>query len=257
MAKRRGGRGGATAPFLYETVATELLRRIVDGAYPPGYRIPTEAELVAEFRVSAITVRRAVRDLMRSGVLSGHQGRGVFVADTRRIVRRFSDSPRTATADDIQRSGYQPGMKERSLALVAAPADVAERLGLPPGTLVYRHDKIMLADGEPVALDTTFFPSSLGDRVRHDLSQDFLFTVLAQHDVPIDHLDYRFEASAIEHEDARALALPPGSAVLSVCYTAFGPAGATIVTGRTVSRSDRFAYEFCGRPATHVESRPD
>lgn len=208
-----------------------------------------------EFAVSAITVRRAVRDLITAGVLSGRQGLGVFVTDTRRIVRRFSDSPRTATADDIRRSGYQPAMKERSLSLVAASIEIAGRLGVPLGSLVYRHEKVMLADGEPVALDTTYLPSGTGDRVRHEISGGFLFAVLATHGIAIDHLDYRFEASALEHEDARALALPPGFPVLNVGYTAFAADGTVIATGRTVSRSDRFTYEFCGRPRAHRERR--
>jgi len=79
-APRRSRREAATRTlrtagrFLYSQVAEELRRRIVQGVYGPGSRIPSEADLVREFRVSAITVRRTVRDLQFEGLLVGRQG---------------------------------------------------------------------------------------------------------------------------------------------------------------------------------------
>ncbi|HEY6579155.1 MAG TPA: GntR family transcriptional regulator, partial [Rhizomicrobium sp.] len=72
---------------LYETVKSALRDRIVSGRYQPGQKIPSESELIREFGVSAITVRRAVRDLTIEGRLIGRQGLGVLVADRRRITR--------------------------------------------------------------------------------------------------------------------------------------------------------------------------
>ena len=90
----------AAGRFLYAQVAEELRRRIVQGVYGPGSRIPSEADLVREFQVSAITVRRTVRDLQFEGLLVGRQGLGVFVSDKRRIRRSLSaerSRPRSAT----------------------------------------------------------------------------------------------------------------------------------------------------------------
>ena len=79
----------STGKFLYRTVARALRGRVGDGTYAPGSRIPTEDELVREFGVSGITVRRAIRDLTTEGLLLGRQGLGIFVTDQRRIVRTF------------------------------------------------------------------------------------------------------------------------------------------------------------------------
>ena len=63
-APRRSRREAATRTlrtagrFLYSQVAEELRRRIVQGVYGPGSRIPSEADLVREFRVSAHRVLR-------------------------------------------------------------------------------------------------------------------------------------------------------------------------------------------------------
>jgi GntR family transcriptional regulator len=76
-----------TNGFLYKHVTRELRRRIDRGVYGRGDRIPSERALVKELRVSAITIRRAIRDLSFEGLLIRRQGLGVFVAQKPKIVR--------------------------------------------------------------------------------------------------------------------------------------------------------------------------
>lgn len=64
---------------LYEHVKTELLRDIRSGLFAVGCRIPSEARLIERFKVSRITVRRAIRELIQDGYLEAYQGKGVFV----------------------------------------------------------------------------------------------------------------------------------------------------------------------------------
>lgn len=237
--------------FLYLEVAQALRRRIERGVYAPGTRIPTEAELVREFGVSAITVRRALRDLTTQGCLFGRQGLGVFVTDARRIVRRVGAELRASMADDMRRAGIEPGMKERALTVGPADEETARRLGLRTGTLVYRHEKLLLADGEPLGLDVTVLPRRLGDALREHLSSDFVLAVLRAHGVAVHHTDYEFQAGVVSSADAAVLGLPAGFPLLVVRYTVVGPDGAPVITGRTVSRADRFTYQFCGHPELH------
>lgn len=59
----------------------DLLReRITSGALATGDRVPSIAELCAEYQVSAITARRALTDLVQEGLLTSIQGKGTFVA---------------------------------------------------------------------------------------------------------------------------------------------------------------------------------
>jgi DNA-binding GntR family transcriptional regulator len=237
--------------FLYQHVAAELRRRIQSGIYASGHRIPTEAELVGDFGVSTITVRRAVRELTTEGLLFGRQGLGVFVTDTRRIVRSFSSTFTTSMSEDMRRGGYEPSAKERSLGLVGAPVDVASRLGIAEGTRIYRHEKTIYADNEAIGFDTTFLPSRVGDAVRHAMADEFIVGLVGRHGFTVDHMDYRFDGGVLSSDAAEALNLPIGFPVLSVTYTAFDRAGDALFTGRTIARSDRVSYEFCGRPGVH------
>ena len=180
----------ASTAFLYRTVATELRDRIKRGIYRPGQRVPTEAELVREFRVSGITVRRAIRDLVLEGQLQGRRGAGVFVRERRRVVRSLGDDFRASLGDEIRRAGEEPGIRELACALVEAPEDVARRLGLRPGTRVYRHEKLVLADGEAVCIDVAYLPRRLGDRVKNGLAREFVFPILLARGVSIPSIDF-------------------------------------------------------------------
>jgi DNA-binding GntR family transcriptional regulator len=63
----------------YRNVRETLAREIVDGLYPVGERFPTDQELCERFSVSRHTVREALRDLQRDGVLARQRGAGTIV----------------------------------------------------------------------------------------------------------------------------------------------------------------------------------
>jgi DNA-binding GntR family transcriptional regulator len=238
------------ARYLYEDVKRELRRRIADGVYPPLTRIPSERQLTREFGLSTITVRRAVRDLVVEGLLRGRQGLGVFVARAPRIIRSLGADFRTSIGDELRRAGLTPGVKELSLALV--PGDPATRrvLAVPRRRLLYRLEKLILGNGEPAAFDTTYLPRDLGDRLREELHTEFVFPLLAAHRIAVHHIDFRVEAGTLTEVQAAAFQLPVGFPVLVVDYTPRRPDGAAILTGRSLSRADRFAYAFQVQPGT-------
>jgi DNA-binding GntR family transcriptional regulator len=63
----------------YAQLARLLRERIAVGEYRPGDRLPSEAELCGVYRVSPMTVRRAVTLLVQEEVATTEQGRGTFV----------------------------------------------------------------------------------------------------------------------------------------------------------------------------------
>jgi GntR family transcriptional regulator, transcriptional repressor for pyruvate dehydrogenase complex len=54
--------------------------RIHDGTWPPGYQLPAERELVEVFGIARNTLRKALDELERDGIIERHVGRGTFVA---------------------------------------------------------------------------------------------------------------------------------------------------------------------------------
>ncbi len=64
----------------YETIRDRIRQQIAEGSLAPGTRLKTELEMAAEYGVSAITVRRALADLVAGGQVVRRRGAGTFVS---------------------------------------------------------------------------------------------------------------------------------------------------------------------------------
>ena len=67
---------------MFEQVAAEIRRAILEGEARPGERLPPARDLAAELGVNANTVLRSLRMLRDEGLLEFRRGRGVTVAGT-------------------------------------------------------------------------------------------------------------------------------------------------------------------------------
>ncbi|UUU28137.1 GntR family transcriptional regulator [Streptomyces sp. DSM 40750] len=63
-------------------MAAEIIRRIQDGTYPPGSRVPSTLEIAQEFGVVNATAAKAMRHVREQDWTRGEVGLGTFVADT-------------------------------------------------------------------------------------------------------------------------------------------------------------------------------
>jgi len=68
--------------LVFEQVAAEIRRAILDGEARPGERLPPAKDLADELAVNTNTVLRALRLLRDEGLLEFRRGRGVTVAGT-------------------------------------------------------------------------------------------------------------------------------------------------------------------------------
>ncbi len=143
---------------LWRQIASRLQQDIGAGAYPPGGRLPTEAELSQHFRVNRHTVRRALEELSRGGLVRVEQGRGSFVAED---VLDYAVEPRTRFAEWIRRHNKEPSGQVLQLKEIAADAQIAAGLGIRPGHRVVLLQRLGFADDRPVSLSDHHFPARL------------------------------------------------------------------------------------------------
>ncbi len=70
---------------LYHQLKNILKSRIFSNELKGNQRLQTEAELCIEFNVSRITVRQALSELMKDGLIYRDRGRGTFVTEDKEI----------------------------------------------------------------------------------------------------------------------------------------------------------------------------
>lgn len=142
---------------LWRQIASRLQQDIGAGVYPPGGRLPTEAELSQQFRVNRHTVRRALEELSRGGLVRVEQGRGSFVAED---VLEYAVEPRTRFSEWIRRHNKEPSGQILQLKETAAESQVASALGIRPGSRVVLLERLGFADDRPVSLAHHYFPAT-------------------------------------------------------------------------------------------------
>jgi GntR family phosphonate transport system transcriptional regulator len=142
---------------LWRQIYHAIEEEIAAGSHLAGARLQTEAQLSQRFGVNRHTVRRALEELSRNGLVRVEQGRGSFVAED---VLDYAVAPRTRFSEWIRRHNKEPSGRIIDLREVVADATVAAGLEIRSGARVVRLERLGLADDRPVSLATHHFPAA-------------------------------------------------------------------------------------------------
>ena len=140
--------GDVHAP-LYRRLQRALREAIQAKVLGPDDALPAERDMAEEFKISRITVRKALDGLVSEGLLTRRQGAGTFVAA--RVEKNFSKL--SSFTEDMISRGRTPRSEWLSKAEGSVTPEESMTLGLSPGTPVYRFNRIRYADGAPMAVE--------------------------------------------------------------------------------------------------------
>lgn len=203
---------------LYVQVYDAMRDNIVSHRWLPRQRLPSEAELVEQFNVSRITVRRAVDELVRDGLVIRQKGLGAFVAPPR---HSSSVTMLTSLTEDLIEKGFHPGTEILDFSVVPAAVEVAQRLNLSPGEQVFRVERRRFADDKVVALNLSYIPYTVCPKLsREDVAVGSLYGVLeAKYGLSIRKASRDFEMVEAGEYEARLLEIPAGTLILRITGT--------------------------------------
>ncbi len=192
----------------YQAIADDLRERISAGGYTSGRLLPSESTLSEEFSVSRVTVRRALDQLRRSGLIDARQGLGWYV-NTEPLRQPLT---RLGTVEEqLVASGAVAERRILDFAFVDAPARIGEILG---ESRVLEVRRLNLADGAPFARVTVWCPEALGSELsRRDVEARPFYELLG---IRLAGAEQTIGAAAASAEDGALLEVPAGSPVL-VC----------------------------------------
>jgi GntR family transcriptional regulator len=241
---------------LYETVESVLAAGIADGTMPAETQLPPEESLVDRFMVSRTTVRKAIQNLIERGLVEIRRGKGTFVARPK-ITQELTEL--TGFVEDMQALGRTPGARLLDKRIVAADEIVARNLALSPGTLVFRFQRVRLADNVAMSFDETYLPHELGEKVAgNDLEAEPVFALLEEkYNTPLVEAEYKLEASAADPVVAEALKVPNGSPIFLIERTSYTTGNRPVDYERLHYRADliRFVTRLARRPSASAQAK--
>ncbi|WP_371227806.1 GntR family transcriptional regulator [Pseudomonas sp. QE6] len=228
---------------LYSQLKELLRSRILDGTYPPLSRMPSEAELGKAFEVSRITVRQALGDLQKEGLIFKIHGKGTFVAKPKAFQ---NVSTLQGLGESMSQRGYEVINRLRSFKVVPADAQVAARLQVAEGANVVQIKRARLVNRELVSLEITWLPEAVGKRLeKADLVSRDIFLIL-ENDcaLPLGHADLAIDAILADAELAGALEVEEGSPVMRIERLTHTADGTPLDYEHLYYRGDAFQYRL-------------
>jgi GntR family transcriptional regulator, histidine utilization repressor len=231
------GQRAAAAP--YSRVKQYIKAELAQGRWRPGELMPSEAELVAQFGVSRMTINRALRELQSERLVDRVQGVGTFAAQVQRVLS-------TLTIRDLQEEIEARGHRHHAVVHVKrreeAPPALAQQLGLLSGapvfhTLIVHHD-----NGVPLQCEDRYVnPDAAPGYLKVDFEKKTPTRYLLEL-VPDWEAHYTLEASAPSEQDARLLGIPRTEPCL-VIVRRTASRGVPITIARLVHPGSRYQLE--------------
>jgi GntR family transcriptional regulator len=209
------------------------------GLVRPGDALPSERDLAATADVSRVTVRKAVQQLVRDGVLIQRHGSGTFVAPaTPRVEQSLSQL--TSFTEDMARRGMAVRAIWLDRGLYPPSPEEMVALGLSAGDHVARIGRLRLSGDTPLAIERAALSSAiLPDPEAIDSS---LYAHLERRGNRPVRAIQRIRAANLGEDDARLLEVPVGAASLNIERISYLASGRVIEFTRSLYRGD--AYDF-------------
>ena len=188
----------------YQEIADELRQRLASAGV--GRVLPSESELSAEFKVSRVTIRRALEILRDEGLVDARQGFGWYMAGD--PVRQHLDELGTIEGQ-LEERGIRTERRVIEFDFRVAPPRVAAVIGTDQ---VLRVKRLNLADDTPFAVVTVWCPAELGHHLsRRDVERHPFYELLG---VPLRGATQTIGADSVDGADAALLGVPVASPVL-------------------------------------------
>lgn len=202
-----------------------------------GDALPAERDLAVRLGVSRQTLRGVVDEMVREGKLRRRHGSGTYVADPK------VSGPLTMTSfsEDMRQRGMEPSSKALSFETIDAGARLGSRLQLSPAAPVWAIQRLRMADGEPMAIESLYLSKELLPGLEQSvLESGSFYELLGSRGIEIASGTQTIEATVVSEEEAPVLDIPVYAPALLFERLSRTADGVPVEFVRSVYRGDRY-----------------
>lgn len=206
--------------------------------------LPGELDLARQYKVSRITMRKALDQLVREGLVTRRRGAGTFVNPA--VARQALEQQRSAgLLENIISSALDTWVRVICLERAVPSPEIAAELGLGAGEAAIRTVRVRSIDMGPVSHITTFVPVAIGERLHDEaLRARPMLTLLEEQGVKVGHARQTISARLADTDIAGLLEVPVGAPLLAVRRLVLDVDGRPVQWLQGLYRPDRYEYRM-------------
>ncbi len=230
-----------TTQPLFEQIREDISKKITDRSYPAGSKIPTEPELMKTYGVSRITVRRAIEELCKEGILVKKQGKGTFVQE-KKIFRKLEHTVSFSSACAANGTAPSSYVVKRAV-LPAGSGELPDCAALADDSVIYIQ-RVRRANDIPIMIENNYYPYTPYSFLLTEPLSDSLYDLLREKGILIGCSQNSYiDAKKASPEDAFLLSIQPGDPVFILYTEVYDTHNRLIHTGVQHIAASR--YRFC------------
>jgi GntR family transcriptional regulator len=224
---------------IYVQIRESLRGEITQGILKRGQKLPSEQELASKFKVSRMTIRESIEDLVDEGLLYRRHGVGTFVA----YPHLQRDHTRlTSFFDKAENDGIQTRATLLCKEVLPAKPKIAEALDIPVGSKVIRVKTLRFADNVPITVHDAYVPHKLFASIfNEDLEVHHLWTLFEQCGYKVKRAIQRLEAREATKEIAALMKIKEGAPILFKERTVYADDGTPVEFTYCFNRGDVYS----------------
>ncbi|NQT57710.1 MAG: GntR family transcriptional regulator [Bacteroidetes bacterium] len=156
---------------LYEQVKRLVMNKILHGDYKLNEKLPPDKDLSQEYKVSLITIKRALGELVKQGIITRRAGIGSVVVMGPQSFKELLHS-----------QGRELVSKILSIEVVEPNEMLIKEFSLDAGSAkpFYKISRLRSLEGVPVTITDSYLPEEIGEEfVKHDLENSSFYKLIA------------------------------------------------------------------------------
>lgn len=195
---------------LYKIVRNGIKQLVDDKILQAEDVIPSERDISTGLKLSRVTIRKAIQELVKQGLLTQRQGSGTFV--THRVEQALTKL--SGFTEDMQARKQSPGVVWFERSIREPTAIEADALALTDNETVSVLYRLRTSNNQPMALELAVLPTRL---LKDPLSVEYsLYEVMEQDNNRPVRATQRLHAQICDAQRAMLLGIPKGAAVLHI-----------------------------------------
>lgn len=236
---------------LYFKIYQMLKEEIGSGVYKVGDLLPPEEELEERFRASRTTIRSAMRELEKDGLVIRKRGKGTVVQEPKTVQNLNYISSFTET---LREKGIEVTTGSITVEIIPAPSRVVVALGLEKGEKVYLIQRTRIANAIPIAFMTNYLLARLVPNLeskKEILRKKGLYELLEkEYGIRLYRAVEKIEAYLSGPLEADLLQMPEKMPLFHTVRITYLEDGTPLEMVVSVIRADKYEYKV------YLEGRP-